>query len=399
MLKRAPSLPTFNVNISDFVTSDSGFLTPTASSLPDTHSAWEQFLSSLSDPDFRAQVGSTFPELGDETSELDDQQRARALKVLTMITSAYVAGNGTDDGVVHQLPECLSIPLCSLAGDIGTPPSLSYTSMVTYNWKMLDSSGGIERGNVVVSDTFTKHKSEEQVLQALLRADQHSIKLLAATTEIMRYASRDDDATLTPEIRAGKVTAGLERVSAVIKEMGGEMEQLLQDVDTTEFQKKVLYYYGPWPADGDGLIFCGMSDEAEVYKGFSLLQGPVPHCLALLVPSSAVPFEQVHMFQYRPYLALEHRELLEALEAGPPLAAAIEAQADSFPDQMAAYQSVTTAVKEFFSVVITASDKLGFDLPPAPRPEEQQIQRVNTGLKRQLSLARSMSRKSLGGTK
>lgn len=136
-----------------------GFLREISDRLPEKYAAWEEIVTNIPKLIKEDKLTRTIELLHVlPTITLHDQFIHRGYAILSFITSGYVWQKSDPN---TTLPKQIAVPLVELAGRIGIVPICTYSSMILYNWKLIDPRGSFSLDNLTTRFRFTDYPDEE----------------------------------------------------------------------------------------------------------------------------------------------------------------------------------------------------------------------------------------------
>ena len=290
-----------------------GFLPSTdpIPSLPSIFSAWDDIVHALP----KLFLTSTLREAILSLPEMDlshftsGMEYERAMLMLSYLGHAYVWHNTKTAKPAERLPAVLSKPWSAIANKIGRPPVLSYASYALYNWYRINPEKPIALGNIALLQNFLGGEDEEWFILVHVDIEAKAISGLNALLPAMTAAENYDVAALM---------LALEKIADSLSAMCDVLDRMPEHCDPYIYFNRVRPYIHGWknnPALPNGLIYEGVSEIPQFYKGETGAQSSIIPCFdaLLCVQHADNPLKQ-HLDEMQEYMPPEHRQLLHFLE-------------------------------------------------------------------------------------
>ena len=247
----------------------------------------------------------------------------RAMLVLSYFGHAYVWGGAEPAGVI---PASIAVPWCAVAARLGRPPVLSYASYALDNWRRLDPSGPLELGNLAIVQNFLGGADEDWFILVHLEIEARAARVLRELGPAAACARESDARGLTERLE--QIAAGIESLCQSL----GRMPELC---DPYVYYRRVRPYIHGWkdhPLLPEGVVYEGVAALAgrpQRLRGETGAQsGIVPALDAALGVEHAGDPLRAYLAEMRDYMPPGHRAFLEAVEAAPPIRAAVLRSSD-----------------------------------------------------------------------
>ncbi|HEY2471357.1 MAG TPA: hypothetical protein VGI45_26425 [Terracidiphilus sp.] len=295
---------------------DRGFL-PTQdplSSLPKPFEAWEEVAHQLPKLFASDQVHRTLADLPPfPFDEIHDRRELeRAMVLLSYLGHAYVWGGPRPATV---LPSRLAVPWYEVAGKLGRPPVLSYSSYALHNFFRHDRLREVECGNIALIQNFLGGLDEEWFI--LIHVD---IERKVAPAMAVLHACLD-----AAEARqAEELETLLVEVESSLHSMQATMLRMPEHCDPYIYYHRVRPYIHGWknhPDLPEGLIYQGVDaygGRPQQFRGETGAQSSiVPSLDAMLGVTHQQDALSLYLREMRTYMPPAHRAFIESLEVRP----------------------------------------------------------------------------------
>ncbi len=242
----------------------------------------------------------------------------RAMLLLSYFGHAYVWGAMPP---ASRIPVGIAAPWHAVAHELGRPPVLSYASYALHNWRRLDPDGPVALGNVSLLQNFLGGLDEEWFITVHVDIEAKAGPALAAAAGAQQAAAAGDSELLRGE---------LERVAGALALMYGSLERMPEGCDPYIYYHRVRPYIHGWknhPVLTDGVIYEGVGEyrgRPQQFRGETGAQSSIVPALdaALGIDHREDPLRP-YLMEMRDYMPPAHRRLIERLEAGPSVRAAV----------------------------------------------------------------------------
>src|SRR4029077_17431185 len=237
---------------------------------------------------------------------------------LGFLASAYVNQVGFEPATL--LPSNIAIPLCDVCARLGRPPILSYDGYALLNWKRFDRAGPVALGNIDTIQNFVHLYDEHWFILVHVEIEALAARLLAGIDQA------------AAAIEAGDHTAASAAVSAIAQSLWAQVETLRR---IPEKMDPALYYktFRPYIRFFEGVVYEATEQRpladsnphapAMVRMNFRGETGAQSSIVPTLVAFMKIPHKPSmltnHLADMRNYMPVEHRTLIERVEAMPAL--------------------------------------------------------------------------------
>ena len=99
----------------------------------------------------------------------------RAMLLLSYFGHAYVWGGPEPDA---RIPAAVAVPWCAVAARLGRPPVLSYASYALDNWRRLDPTGPLDLSNLAILQNFLGGADEDWFILVHLEIEARAARVL-----------------------------------------------------------------------------------------------------------------------------------------------------------------------------------------------------------------------------
>ncbi|CAM9183946.1 unnamed protein product, partial [Phaeothamnion confervicola] len=257
----------------------------------------------------------------------DEDDRRRALLLLSALASAYVWGEPTAPRDV--IPANVARPLCAVAARVGVPPVLAHLSVVLYNWRRIDPAGPIATGNLAPLVQFLGDPDEAAFYYMTVDIEARGGPAIASLLEARRAAAAAADAVGAGGASHARLAAAcvdaadaLTHCAACVRAMRATLLRLPERCDPHVFYHRVRPFLSGWrgnPTLPDGVLYEGADDSRRrKYYGGSAAQSTLAPALDLalgVTHGKSAESSRSFLRDMREYMPPGHRRLLEHLEA------------------------------------------------------------------------------------
>lgn len=239
------------------------------------------------------------------------EEQERAMQLLSYLGHAYVWNEATP---TDSLPASIAIPWTQLSQSLGRPPVLSYASYALYNWERIDPKKPIELGNIALLQNFLGGIDEEWFILIHVEIEAKAIPALLSILPTLTACKEQDCESLAKNLIS---------IRSALSAMCDTLGRMPEHCDPYIYYNRVRPYIHGWkdnPALPNGLIYEGVSEIPQFYKGETGAQSSIIPCLDALfaVEHKESPLKQ-HLLEMKLYMPKEHREFLTYLEQNPSL--------------------------------------------------------------------------------
>ena len=242
----------------------------------------------------------------------------RAMLVLSYLGHGYVWGETEPS---DHVPASIAVPWCAVAARLGRPPVLSYASYALDNWRLLDRSRPIELGNLAIVQNFLGGADEDWFILIHIEIEARAAQVLSRIGPASVAASRGDANALGEHLCA--IASGIESLCETLQRMP-------ERCDPYVYYHRVRPYIHGWknhPLLPHGVVYEGVAalgGRPQSLRGETGAQsGIVPALDGALGVAHADDPLRAYLLEMRDYMPPRHRAFLEAVEAAPPLRAAV----------------------------------------------------------------------------
>ncbi|MCG8588535.1 MAG: indoleamine 2,3-dioxygenase [Proteobacteria bacterium] len=299
-----------------------------ARELPALLHPWQELAAEIPKRLLAGRLGSAVEALSllpAEAAETEPDRRA-AMRALSFLGHAYVWERGA---ARPELPAVLAVPWRALARALGRPPVLSYASYALDNWRRLDPDGPIAAENVAILQNFLGGSDEDWFIAIHVEIEALAAPALRSLGPARAAAAGED---------LDGLERALEAVAEALEAMNATLLRTPEHCDPYVYFHRVRPFIHGWkghPALSDGLLYgaeAGGEPERLRLRGETGAQSSIVPCLDALLGVPHVPDPlRAYLDEMRDYMPPGHRAFLEAVEAGPPLAATVARLAGARP--------------------------------------------------------------------
>jgi indoleamine 2,3-dioxygenase len=289
--------------------------------------------SLLHDRNFRQYARSlNIPPWPDNRARPEDLPALRLYYVRAgFLASAYV--NQVDEPPARTLPANLALPLSRACQLLRRPPILSYDGYALYNWKRFRKDGAIALGNIDTIQNFVHLYDEHWFILVHVEIEAIAARILDAIARVQTAQANGDGGSIDP---------ALWDIAGAIRAQVGVLRRIPEHMDPA------LYYrtFRPYIRFFENVSYEGIRPGAGALSmNFRGETGAQSSIMPTLVAFMKIPHQPSmltdHLADMRNYMPLEHRALIERVEAMP----AIRAVAGKEP-----FNAILEAIAEFRSI-------------------------------------------------
>jgi indoleamine 2,3-dioxygenase len=284
--------------------------------LPQTFDEWESValcLPKLFASDRLRRIIEDLPSFPIETIG-DDRERERAMILLSYLGHAYIWG---EDKPAQILPKRLAVPWHTVAGSLGRPPVLSYSSYALHNFFRFDPNREVECGNLGLIQNFLGGLDEEWFILIHVEIERRAAPGMATLHACLDAAHACD---------AERLETRLTEVEASLASMYTSLKRMPERCDPYIYFHRVRPYIHGWknhPDLPDGVIYEGVEaygGQPQQFRGETGAQSAIiPSLDAMLGIRHKDDMLRAYLAEMRTYMPPAHREFIESLEARSPV--------------------------------------------------------------------------------
>jgi indoleamine 2,3-dioxygenase len=283
--------------------------------------------SLLEDRGFREYARDlAIPEWSESELREDTQSYLRLYYVrVGFLASAYI--NQVDQPRATVLPSNLAIPLCNVARLLRRPPILSYDGYALYNWKRFKKDGPIALGNIDTFQNFVHLYDEHWFILVHVAIEAIAARILAAIGRSARWIAEENSDPLNDELWT--IASAIEEQVAVLRRLPEKMDPALYH---RTFRPYIRFF--------ENVVYEGVSEAPMNYRGETGAQSSIMPCLVAFMKIPHRPSALTnHLAEMRRFMPLEHRAVIEEVEAMPPIRDMAETEPfNAVLEQMAAFR-------------------------------------------------------------
>jgi indoleamine 2,3-dioxygenase len=251
------------------------------------------------------------------------------------LASAYINQVGEEPATV--LPANLAVPLCRVCKLLNRPPILSYDGYALYNWKRFRKDGPIALGNIDTIQNFVHMYDEHWFILVHVEIEAHAARILDAIARVQEA------------LRAGEADAvnqQLWTIAGAVNEQIRVLRRIPEKMDPRLYYKTFRPYIRFFEnVFYEGVDTNGSNGGARVQMNFRGETGAQSSIMPTLGAFMKIPHKPSmltnHLLDMRNYMPVEHRAVIEAVEAMP----SIRDIADKHP-----FNAILDAMAEFRSI-------------------------------------------------
>lgn len=291
--------------------------------------------SLLEDAKFRDYArGLTLPSFALRASE-DKPQDEVSLETLPYLRLYYVRTGFLASAYINQvdqpratvLPRNLAVPLCRAARLLHRPPILSYDGYALYNWKRFDTNGPIALGNIDTIQNFVHLYDEHWFILVHVEIEAIAARILRAIERSGRWLASANHEQLNDELRT--VASALDDQVAVLRRLPEKMDPALYH---RTFRPYIRFF--------ENVVYEGVSEAPMNFRGETGAQSSIMPCLVAFMKIPHRPSVLTnHLADMRRFMPVEHRAVVEEIEAMPPIREFVRAEPfNAVLDRMAEFR-------------------------------------------------------------
>jgi indoleamine 2,3-dioxygenase len=260
--------------------------------------------SLLEDPGFRDYARRLkIPECPDHI----DQDRLPELRLyyvrVGFLASAYI--NQVSQPKATTLPANLAVPLCKVATLLRRPPILSYDGYALYNWKRFDENGPIALANIDTLQDFVHLYDEHWFILVHVAIEAIAARILAAIRSVALAGSTIDGDVINAALR--EIASALQEQIAILRRLPEKMDPALYH---RTFRPYIRFF--------ENVIYEGVSEAPMNFRGETGAQSSIMPSLVAFMKIPHQPSALTnHLIDMRRFMPVEHRRVIEEMEAMP----------------------------------------------------------------------------------
>jgi indoleamine 2,3-dioxygenase len=230
------------------------------------------------------------------------------------LASAYV--NQVGEEAATELPANLAAPLGRACKLLKRPPILSYDGYALYNWKRLRKEGPIALGNIDTIQNFVHLYDEHWFILVHVEIEAIAARILDAIARVNIALDERDSAAIDDALWA---------IAGAINDEIVVLRRIPEKMDPAVYYKT----FRPYIRFFENVSYEGIGDPASgTHAAPAMLQmnfrgetGAQSSIMPTLVAFMKIPHQPSvltnHLADMRNYMPIEHRRLIEAVEAMP----------------------------------------------------------------------------------
>ena len=308
------------IKLEDFdISETSGFMPadPPLERLPaDRFTPWEDLMKDLPslvrEKRIREKILQLPPTEFNDKTLLTEAEWQRAYVVLCYLSQSYIWMEG-EAGLPHKVPKLLAVPWCAVSDHLGLPAVMTYSALVTYNYRLHDPDGPFDGDNVFSPATFTGTGDEVWFYVIPMLVEYDGLPGLKAMVGIFSSMVDDDKEALGSHI--GTICTSLKNMVRTLKRQG---ERADPKVTYTQVRPFISGSKG-LDAFPDGLIYEGVDPKPRQYNGASAGQSSMLHAYDIFFHTKHEGSSEEYLKTMRAYMPPKHRKFLEVLGQQPSL--------------------------------------------------------------------------------
>lgn len=220
---------------------------------------------------------------------------------LGFIASAYI--NQVGKPTINVLPQNIAIPLCHACKLLKRPPILSYDAYALYNWKRFRSDGPIALGNIDTLQNFV-HLYDEHWFILI------HIEIEAIAAQIIDAIAKAQQAVI--DSNESQLNQALETIAQAINQQTRVLQRIPEHMDPALYFKT----FRPYIRFFEHVVYEGVDQKPIDFRGETGAQSSImPSLVAFMKIPHQSSILTEHLADMRHYMPIEHRQLIEQIEA------------------------------------------------------------------------------------
>jgi indoleamine 2,3-dioxygenase len=222
---------------------------------------------------------------------------------LGFLASAYV--NQVGEEPARVLPRNIAVPFRDVSTRLRRPPILSYDGYALANWKRFRPDGPIALGNIDTLQNFVHLYDEHWFILVHVEIEAQAAALLEAIDTVERALALGDREPIDAAVRA---------IARTVWNQVATLRRIPEKMDPA------LYYktFRPYIRFFEGVVYEGVDEAPMDFRGETGAQSSVvPTLVAFLKIPHRPSLLTDHLADMRRFMPLEHRALIEHVEAMP----------------------------------------------------------------------------------
>jgi indoleamine 2,3-dioxygenase len=267
------------------------------------YSPWEDVLASLplliAEKRIRTAVNE-LPVISASNIKTESEWQ-RAYTVLCFIAHGYI---WADENPAERLPPSLSIPFLEVCAHLGTLPTISYSALCLWNFRLHQNQDISDPDNIVALHTFTGTIDESWFYISSVAVEACGAPVIQHLLSALEAVRRDDVSGLTADLNA---------TAAVLSKLGPLLQRVNEHLSPSVFYHQVRPFITGSQSLPKGLIYdVGSGKEEHLkYGGGSAAQSSlVPFCDTVLGVEHGDE-NKAFVKDMRNYMPGSHRRFLE----------------------------------------------------------------------------------------
>jgi indoleamine 2,3-dioxygenase len=225
------------------------------------------------------------------------------------LASAYVNQVGEDPATI--LPANIASPLYQVCGLLQRPPILSYDGYALYNWRRFRKDAPIALGNIDTIQNFVHLYDEHWFILVHIEIEALTASILDAIAKVQLAQTTDDRATIDDALLT--IADSVRQQVRVLQRIPENMDPALY---FRTFRPYIRFFenvsYETSPArETSGMVRMNFRGETGAQSSI------MPTLVAFMKIPHKPSMLTNHLADMRNYMPLEHRRLIESVEAMP----------------------------------------------------------------------------------
>ena len=267
--------------------------------LPSYFEAWENLIKKLPELNKTKNTRISVEKLPfiDPSKLKNLREIKRAYSILSLIANSYVWCLGMENAS-KKIPAVIAKPLCFVSEYLGITPILTHASVDLFNWKLKDSSKGMELDNLESTYTITGMKDEEWFYLIMVAIEAVGGKTVKSVLNLMNANEKQLEIELT-------------NIAKQINEYTNIIIRIKEKCNPDIFYNELRPYLSGWNSGSKyikAMIYEGVDDIPKEYNGGSAAQSTLLQILDMVFN---IQHTNKYLVDIRQYMPKAHRNFIE----------------------------------------------------------------------------------------
>ena len=290
---------------------------------------WEWIGTSLPDLLSAGQVRATVEhmQLVDWSAlRQDDNALRRAFLLLSAMCNAYMWCDPSKPADI--IPKSLAVPLCAVAGAVGSAPALTHASIVLYNWRRLDPKGPVSTNNITTLVDMLGGRDEKWFFLLTVEVEARGAAAILPCLLLQMAALGMHDRIKTRENTADEeqafkawcryATEQLAHVRVGVDNMRKSFKKMTRQCDPYIFYHRVRPFLSGSkgnPSLPEGVVYTdsiAFGNARQQFAGGSAAQSSI---LQVIDATLGIEHSQAFLEEMQQYMPRKHREYIHFVQA------------------------------------------------------------------------------------